>query len=145
MICWICFWIKNLRWFLLNLRNGNFFHLKLYLSLNVIYFNFQELFFLFAKCRKERVCFYKLLTKSCIHSVLDIFVIGAKRTAFGTYGGKLKNYTPTDLGEIAARAALKNASISPENVDHVVFGNTLLWGDGFFLPAYADAYRSSYK
>lgn len=51
-----------------------------------------------------------------------MFVIGAKRTAFGKFGGILKDKTATDLAEIAARAALQEAAIKPENVDHVVFG-----------------------
>ncbi|MFH4984976.1 hypothetical protein AB6A40_011685, partial [Gnathostoma spinigerum] len=38
-----------------------------------------------------------------------IFIVGAKRTAFGTFGGSLKNKTATDLAEIAGRAALEHA------------------------------------
>uniref|UniRef100_A0A915DBW6 Uncharacterized protein n=1 Tax=Ditylenchus dipsaci TaxID=166011 RepID=A0A915DBW6_9BILA len=53
------------------------------------------------------------------------FIVGAKRTAFGTYGGKLKNHSATDMAEIASRAAIKSASISPEHVDHVIFGNVI--------------------
>jgi len=54
-----------------------------------------------------------------------IFIVGAKRTAFGAFGGKLKGHTSTDLAEIACRAALKSASVSPENVDHIVIGNVI--------------------
>ncbi|KAI1724753.1 acetyl-CoA acetyltransferase [Ditylenchus destructor] len=54
-----------------------------------------------------------------------IFIVAAKRTAFGTFGGKLKNHTATDLAEVASRAALKSASIAPEHVDHVIFGNVM--------------------
>jgi len=54
-----------------------------------------------------------------------IYIVGAKRTAFGTFGGKLKSHTATDLAEIASRAALQAASIDPENVDHVVIGNVI--------------------
>ena len=50
--------------------------------------------------------------------------MAAKRTAFGAFGGMLKDHTATDLGEIAARAALKSASINPENIDHIVFGKS---------------------
>ncbi|KAE8636741.1 hypothetical protein XENTR_v10003112 [Xenopus tropicalis] len=52
-----------------------------------------------------------------------IFVVGAKRTPFGTYGGLLKDHTATDLGEIAAKAALAAGKVSPEVVDSVIFGN----------------------
>ncbi|OCT98865.1 hypothetical protein XELAEV_18011100mg [Xenopus laevis] len=52
-----------------------------------------------------------------------IFIVGAKRTPFGTYGGLLKDHTATDLGEIAAKAALAAGKVSPEVVDSVIFGN----------------------
>jgi acetyl-CoA acyltransferase 2 len=53
----------------------------------------------------------------------DVVFLAAKRTPFGTYGGSLKDLSATDLGVHAARAALAQAGISPERVDHVVFGN----------------------
>ncbi|KAM4809431.1 3-ketoacyl-CoA thiolase, mitochondrial [Rhinophrynus dorsalis] len=52
-----------------------------------------------------------------------IFVVSAKRTPFGTYGGLLKDHTATDLGEIAAKAALAAGKVPPEAVDSIVFGN----------------------
>jgi len=54
-----------------------------------------------------------------------IFIVAAKRTAYGTFGGKLKDHTATDMATIAAKAALQSASLTPENVDHVVFGNVI--------------------
>lgn len=48
--------------------------------------------------------------------------MSAKRTAFGTFGGALKNHTATDLAEHASRAAIAAASIKPEKIDHVIFG-----------------------
>ena len=53
----------------------------------------------------------------------DVVFLAAKRTPFGTYGGSLKDLSATDLGVHAAGAALTQAGISPERVDHVVFGN----------------------
>ncbi|CAG9766401.1 unnamed protein product [Ceutorhynchus assimilis] len=50
------------------------------------------------------------------------FIVGAKRTVFGTYGGKLKNVSITELQTIAAKAALASANVKPENVDTVVVG-----------------------
>jgi acetyl-CoA acyltransferase 2 len=64
-------------------------------------------------------------TMSTAASKTGIFIVSAKRTAFGTFGGKLKNHTATDLAEIASKAALKSASINPEHVDHVIFGNVI--------------------
>ncbi len=53
----------------------------------------------------------------------DIVILSAKRTAFGTFGGALKNHSATDLGTIASRAALQAAGVSPGDVDQVIFGN----------------------
>jgi acetyl-CoA acetyltransferase family protein len=62
-------------------------------------------------------------TPSASFSGDDIVILSAKRTAFGTFGGALKSHSATDLGVIAARAALQQAGISPADVDQVVFGN----------------------
>lgn len=51
-----------------------------------------------------------------------VFIVGAKRTAFGTFGGKLKNHSATDLGVIATVAALKHANVKADDIDHVIFG-----------------------
>ena len=55
----------------------------------------------------------------------SLFVVGAKRTPFGTFGGALKSHTPTDLQVIAANAALQAAGLDPKNVDSVCVGNVL--------------------
>lgn len=54
-----------------------------------------------------------------------IFIVAAKRTPFGTFGGQLAKKTPTDLQEIASKAALASANISPSNIDSVVIGNVI--------------------
>ena len=53
----------------------------------------------------------------------NIYVVAAKRTPFGGFGGKLKNHSAIDLGVVAARAALAEGKVDPTKVDHVVFGN----------------------
>lgn len=58
-------------------------------------------------------------------AVQNVFIVAAKRTAFGTYGGKLKNMSCTDLTEIAAKAALESANVKPEAVTSVVVGNVI--------------------
>uniref|UniRef100_A0AC34PUT0 Uncharacterized protein n=1 Tax=Panagrolaimus sp. JU765 TaxID=591449 RepID=A0AC34PUT0_9BILA len=75
-----------------------------------------------ASNRTIELCRYKI---TIMASRPGIFIISAKRTAFGTYGGKFKDHTATDLGAIVAKAALQSASLAPENVDHVVFGNVI--------------------
>lgn len=56
---------------------------------------------------------------------LGVFIVGAKRTPFGTYGGKLANTTACELQTIAAKAALQSANVNPELVDTVNIGNVL--------------------
>uniref|UniRef100_A0A915NEB3 Mitochondrial 3-ketoacyl-coa thiolase n=1 Tax=Meloidogyne javanica TaxID=6303 RepID=A0A915NEB3_MELJA len=60
-----------------------------------------------------------------LHKSAGIFIVSAKRCAFGAFGKTLKNYTATDLAEIVSKAALKASSISAENIDHVIFGNVI--------------------
>jgi len=54
-----------------------------------------------------------------------IFVVAAKRTPFGAFGGSLKAFSPTDLQALASAAALKAGNINPEIVDSVHIGNVL--------------------
>lgn len=54
-----------------------------------------------------------------------MFIVAAKRTPFGAYGGLLKDFTAIDLTEFAAKAALSAGKVSPEIVDSVIVGNVL--------------------
>ncbi|KYO28894.1 3-ketoacyl-CoA thiolase, mitochondrial [Alligator mississippiensis] len=54
-----------------------------------------------------------------------VFIVSAKRTPFGAYGGWLKDFTATDLSEYAARAALSAGKVSPEIIDSVIVGNVM--------------------
>lgn len=52
-----------------------------------------------------------------------VFVVAAKRTPFGTFGGKLKGHSATALGVAAAKAALESIKLNPKLVDTSVWGN----------------------
>lgn len=52
--------------------------------------------------------------------------MAAKRTPFGTYGGKFVNKSAADLSEVSVKAALASANLDPKTVDSVVFGNVLV-------------------
>lgn len=52
-----------------------------------------------------------------------VFIVAAKRTPFGKFGGSLKNKSITDLSEIALKAALTQAGLSGEHVSSTVVGN----------------------
>lgn len=55
----------------------------------------------------------------------DIWLVAAKRTAFGAFGGALRELKATDLGTAAAQAALAQSGFAAADVDEVVFGNVL--------------------
>jgi acetyl-CoA acyltransferase 2 len=54
-----------------------------------------------------------------------VFLVAAKRTPFGAFGGSLKGFSATDLGVAATSAALSSANIDPKLVDNVYFGNVI--------------------
>jgi len=61
---------------------------------------------------------------------VKVYIVGAKRTPIGRFGGVFKDLSAVELAKIAAKAALEQAGISPEAVDQVVVGNVLMAGQG---------------
>jgi acetyl-CoA acetyltransferase family protein len=55
----------------------------------------------------------------------DVVVLGGARTAFGTYGGGLRDVSATDLGIVAAKGAIERSKISAGEIDQIIFGNVL--------------------
>jgi acetyl-CoA C-acetyltransferase len=55
----------------------------------------------------------------------DVVIASAARTPIGSFGKSLSSVAPTELGAIAARAAVERAGLHPEQVDQVVFGNVI--------------------
>jgi acetyl-CoA acyltransferase 2 len=55
--------------------------------------------------------------------ITGIFIVAAKRTPFGTYGGKFLKKSITDLQEVANKAAIAAAGLNPDRIDSVVIGN----------------------
>src|SRR5205814_2620242 len=53
----------------------------------------------------------------------DIAIVSGARTPFGRYCGKLKDFTPQELGAIAGKCAIERAGLDPGQFDHAVFGN----------------------
>ncbi|HSV82445.1 MAG TPA: acetyl-CoA C-acyltransferase family protein [Ramlibacter sp.] len=54
-----------------------------------------------------------------------IFVVGAARTAIGTFGGSLKDVPLTQLATTAIKEALKRSGADAATVGHVVMGNVI--------------------
>ncbi len=58
-------------------------------------------------------------------STPEVVFLSGVRTPFGAFGGALKDLTATQLGVIAAKAAIARAGISAAEVEHVIFGNVM--------------------
>jgi len=59
-----------------------------------------------------------------------VFIVGAARTAIGSFLGTLKNFKASDLGGFAIKEALKRAGITGEDVGEVIMGNVVSAGIG---------------
>ena len=57
-------------------------------------------------------------------------IVGGARTPMGKLLGGLRDFSGTDLGAVAVRAALERAGISGDQVDYVVLGQVLQAGAG---------------
>jgi acetyl-CoA C-acetyltransferase len=55
----------------------------------------------------------------------EIFIVGAVRTAIGTFGGSLKDVPLSQLATVAVREALKRSGAEAASVGHVVMGNVI--------------------
>jgi acetyl-CoA acetyltransferase family protein len=55
----------------------------------------------------------------------EVVLIDGARTAFGTYGGALRDISATDLAVVAAKGALERSKVEPGRIDQVIFGNVL--------------------
>ncbi|MCP1122708.1 acetyl-CoA C-acetyltransferase [Bacillus sp. 3103sda1] len=53
------------------------------------------------------------------------YIVDGARTAFGTFGGALKDVTDIDLGVAVTEEALKRSGIQASNVDEIIFGNII--------------------
>ena len=55
----------------------------------------------------------------------NVVIASAARTPIGSYGKGLASVPPSELGALAASAAIGRARIAPSDIDHVVFGNVI--------------------
>ncbi|MBU9480684.1 acetyl-CoA C-acyltransferase family protein [Burkholderia multivorans] len=55
----------------------------------------------------------------------EVVVVGAARTAIGTFGGSLKDVPMTVLGATVVRAALERSGVQAADIGHVVMGNVI--------------------
>jgi acetyl-CoA C-acetyltransferase len=55
----------------------------------------------------------------------EIYIVAGTRTAVGTFGGALKDVTPSVLAAHVAAEAVRRAGIEPEQVGLAVFGQVV--------------------
>jgi len=56
---------------------------------------------------------------------MTTYIIEGARTAFGTFGGSLKDVSDIDLGVAATKEAIKRSGISTADIDEIIFGNII--------------------
>lgn len=67
----------------------------------------------------------------------EAYIVAAKRTPIGRFGGGLSGFSPAELGAHAMKAALAAGGVAAENLDLYIFGNVLQAGHGQLLPRQA--------
>jgi acetyl-CoA C-acetyltransferase len=67
----------------------------------------------------------------------EVFVLGARRSAIGRFGGGFKDLTPPALAAPVMQAALKSAGVGGDQLDLVIMGNVLRGGHGQLVPRQA--------
>ena len=60
----------------------------------------------------------------------EVVITGAARTPVGAFLGGLSSVSASYLGEVAIKAALDRAGVSPEDVSEVIMGQILAAGGG---------------
>ena len=60
----------------------------------------------------------------------EVFIVSAKRTPMGSFGGSLKGFSATELGSLAIKGAVEAAGIKSEDVEEVLMGNVMSAGLG---------------
>lgn len=59
-----------------------------------------------------------------------VFIVGAKRTAIGSFQGALSSVSAAELGTVVTQEVLKQTGVNGEDVNEVIFGNALPAGQG---------------
>ena len=58
----------------------------------------------------------------------NVYIVDGARTAFTAFGGSFAGVDAVELGTATAIEALKRSNVSPEQVDHVIYGGVIATG-----------------
>ena len=56
---------------------------------------------------------------------MTTYIIDGARTAYGTFGGALKNTSEMELGIVAAKEAIARSGVPAQDIDEIIFGNII--------------------
>ncbi len=59
-----------------------------------------------------------------------VYLVSAKRTAIGSFGGSLKSVPAANLAAAAVNGVLAEANVNPEQLDELIMGNVISAGQG---------------
>ncbi|APC38996.1 acetyl-CoA C-acetyltransferase [Clostridium estertheticum] len=60
----------------------------------------------------------------------EIVIVGAARTAIGSFGGGLSKVSAVEMGTVAAKEAIKRSGVKPELIEEAIIGNVIQAGLG---------------
>ncbi|WCP68773.1 acetyl-CoA C-acetyltransferase [Vibrio tubiashii] len=69
-----------------------------------------------------------------------VFIVGAKRTPIGAFGGSLKDISAGNLASIAIKAAVTESGVNVDSIDEVIVGNVVGAGQGMGVGRQAAIY-----
>ncbi|MGD8122649.1 acetyl-CoA C-acetyltransferase [Vibrio sp. TRT 2004] len=69
-----------------------------------------------------------------------IFIVAAKRTPIGAFGGSLKDISAGNLASIAIKAAIADSGVKVDAIDEVIVGNVVSAGQGMGVGRQAAIY-----
>jgi len=55
----------------------------------------------------------------------DVVVLGAARSAIGTFGGSLAEIEPAELAGTVMKEAVRRSGVDPKAINYVTVGNTI--------------------
>lgn len=55
----------------------------------------------------------------------EVYILDGARTAFTAFGGSFSTIQADELGKVTAEEAMKRSGVTPEQIDHVVYGNVI--------------------
>src|SRR5699024_4583879 len=70
----------------------------------------------------------------------SVYIVGAKRSAIGSFLGSLKDTNAAELGSTVIKSVLEESQVKPDIIDEVIIGNVLSSGQKQGLARQASIY-----